>query len=250
MTDTLDTAKWYKTFHPTPAPAARLVCFPHAGGSATYFWQLSAALGPTVRVESVQYPGRQDRRHEPLIGDLHTLADLLTDALATGELPTAFFGHSMGATLAFEVARRWARRGTPLSSLFVSSRRAPSLPPAHRVAFDTDADVLAEIRCLSGTDGRLLDDEEMRAMILPIARNDLRAAESYTLHPGPDLNCPIIVLRGTGDPRASADEADQWRNHTTGPFSTHTFDGGHFYLDTHITEVAGIISGHLDLERP
>src|SRR4051794_9909349 len=120
---------WLRRFHPAPQAAARLVCLPHAGGSASYYHPLSAALSPAVEAVAVQYPGRQDRRSEPLVDDLLVLADRLADALADEPGPLALFGHSMGAVLAFEVARRLEREGREIAALFVSGRRAPT---AHR----------------------------------------------------------------------------------------------------------------------
>ena len=243
--DILEQARWLRRFHPAPAAAVRLVCFPHAGGSATYFRQLSAALSPAVDVQAVQYPGRQERHMEPLIADLATLAAMTAQVVLPDGRPTAFFGHSMGATVAFEVARRWEQQDRILLGLFASGRRAPSIPPKDRVALDTDDDVLLELAKLDGTDPRLLDDEDVRQMILPVIGNDYRAAESYRCRPGATVRCPIVMLRGASDPRVSEPEADGWRLHTAGSFTAHTFAGGHFYIDSNIAAVAGLIAGEL-----
>lgn len=109
----------------------------------------------------------------------------------------------------------------------------------------SDNDALAELKRLNGTDSRLMDDQEMLRLVLPVIRNDFRAAESYRFVPGTDLSCPIITLRGADDPRVFAADADHWRYHTTGPFSSYTFDGGHFYTDTRYKEVAQLVEGEL-----
>src|SRR5436305_687475 len=97
------TSAWIRRYHPAPAAAVRLVCFPHAGGSASYFHPVSARFSPGVDVEALQYPGRQDRRAEPCVTDLNELADVVTTEIrALDPLPTVYFGHSMGAALAFE----------------------------------------------------------------------------------------------------------------------------------------------------
>lgn len=115
--------EWFRLFSSAPDAAVRLLCLPHAGGSASFYFPVAQALSPSVEVLAVQYPGRQDRRMEPLIDDIHTLADRITEELsAYRDKPLALFGHSMGAVLGFEVAQRLEERGTGPSSC--SSRAA------------------------------------------------------------------------------------------------------------------------------
>jgi pyochelin biosynthetic protein PchC len=210
---------WLRRFHPAPAAVARLVCFPHAGGAAPYFFPWSAALSPRLEVLAVQYPGRQERRHEPLVDSIDALADAVAAELRelTG-LPLLLFGHSMGATVAYEVARRL----TP-AHLFVSGRRAPSRPWAQRMHTRPDAEILAELGKLSGTDAKVLGSEEIMRLALPALRNDYRAVETYRDPGGPRVGCPISVLIGDDDPTSSVPDATAWRDHTTGPCAVHVF---------------------------
>jgi surfactin synthase thioesterase subunit len=242
-----EASSWIRCFHPAPDSSVRLVCFPHAGGAASYYLPLSLALTPDVEVLAIQYPGRQDRRTERVIDDIHRLADRLYPAhSAWTDRPYAFFGHSMGAILAYEVARRLAERaGSGPVQLFASGRRAPSCQREESVHLRDDAGLISELRRLGGTDQRFLDDEELLSMILPITRADYRAIETYSYRPGPPLACPITALTGDADPNNSIDDVSAWRAHSTGPFELKVFAGGHFFLDAHRTEVVQTVSGAL-----
>jgi pyochelin biosynthesis protein PchC len=238
---------WVRRFHPARDGAARLVCLPHAGGAATFFFPLSQALSPLVEVLAVQYPGRQDRRAEPCVEDLSRMADLLAGELRPwADRPIALFGHSMGALLAFEVALRLGRDGAAPSGVFASGHRPPSL---HRVvagdrAFH-DEELIADLRRLSGTEAAMLDDDETLRMILPCLRGDYRASASYRYRPGELVDCPLLALTGDADPEVTVAEAGVWREHTTGPFEFRVFSGGHFYLAAHQAAIADTIKDAL-----
>ncbi|MEU3962680.1 alpha/beta fold hydrolase [Streptomyces buecherae] len=244
---TTDPQTWIRRFHPAADDAVRLVCFPHAGGSASFYFPVSAQLSPAVDVRAVQYPGRQDRRAEPTIDDLHRLADALVPALGPlADRPLAFFGHSMGAVVAYEVALRLAAAGAPpLVRLFVSGRRAPSRVRAESVHERDDQGIVAELQRLSGTDAGLLDDPETRAMILPAIRGDYRAIETYRVTPGSTVRAPLSVLVGDSDPQVTLDEARAWSEHTTGPVDLRVFSGGHFYLSERSGEVIRLVADEL-----
>jgi surfactin synthase thioesterase subunit len=243
MTDDL----WVRRYHPSPQARVRLVCLPHAGGSASFFLPMSKALSPAVDVLCVQYPGRQDRRNEPCVQNLEDLAEQVTRVLLPWlGMPLALFGHSMGATLAFEIARRIERdHATSPVHLFASGRRSPSRRRNERVHLADDRALLAELRSLSGTDALVFGDEEVLRMVLPAIRGDYRAAETYSYQPGPRLSCPITVLVGDADTKVTAEEALAWREHTDGEFDCRTFDGGHFYLTGHQEEILRLVTERL-----
>ncbi|MET9294004.1 alpha/beta fold hydrolase [Streptomyces sp. NPDC003077] len=246
MTSTSGTGSWIRRYHPAPDAGVRLVCLPHAGGSASYWFPMSAALSPRIDVLSVQYPGRQDRLNEPCRESVSELADEVTEALLPfTDRPLALFGHSMGATIGFEVARRLERRGIVPAALFASGRRAPSRhrdEDVHRRGVDG---IVEELRRLDGTDPRALEDPELLGMILPAVRADYRAVETYRYAPGPPLSCPVHVLVGDADPRVTVDEARAWQSHTTRGCDLHVFSGGHFYLADHQPEILRLVSTHL-----
>ncbi|MER6468874.1 thioesterase II family protein [Streptomyces collinus] len=243
---TVGTGEWIRSFHPAPRAAAQLVCLAHAGGAASYFFPVSRALSPAVDVLAVQYPGRQERRREAPFEDAELLADAVAGQLADlTDRPLALFGHSLGATVAFEVARRLEAAGTTLSALFVSGRTAPSRHRAQWVHLGDDERLLAEIVKMEGTEPAMLQDAELVRMILPALRSDYKAAETYRYRPGPPLRCPVVALTGDADPQVTEAEAGAWREHTTGPFDLRVFTGGHFYLNQHAGEVVALIRERL-----
>ncbi|WP_171165923.1 thioesterase II family protein [Streptomyces sp. I05A-00742] len=230
-----DNSLWIRRFQPRPDADLRLVCLPHAGGSASFYFPMVKALPDFADVLCVQYPGRQDRRSEPLIDNIPELADRVFSVLLPwADRPLAFFGHSMGASLAFEVARRFEQeKGIIATALFASARRAPSTHRVETVHLQDDDGIIAETKRLSGTDSQVLEDDELMRMVLPVLRADYRAAETYRYEPGPPLRCPVVGLVGDADPKVTLEEAAAWAGHTEGTFDLHVYSGGHFYLTHH-----------------
>ncbi|MFE5011880.1 thioesterase II family protein [Streptomyces sp. NPDC056696] len=242
MTPLVGPRTWLRRFHTTPDPAARpvqVVCLPHAGGAAGYFVPLSAELATTGDVLAVQYPGRQDRWHEPAVDDLHELSAQVATVLeqALDERPLILFGHSMGALVAYEVARRL----NP-ARLYVSGCPAPSRGVAGEGNITDDAGLLADLAELGGTDSELLSDPAVLELILPALRADYRAVRTYQWRPGPEPVCPLTVLTGDQDPRTPADAVQDWKRHGTGEHRFHEYEGSHFYLTEHTRQVARLIA--------
>ncbi|MEU7426169.1 alpha/beta fold hydrolase [Streptomyces sp. NPDC040750] len=237
---------WIRRYHPRPDAAARVVCLPHAGGSASFYHPVSARMPASVDVLAVQYPGRQDRRGEPCVASIGELADQVTSVLLPwADRPLVLFGHSMGASLGFEIARRLEREhGVVPRALFASARRAPSCPRDESVHLRDDDGLIEEMRQLSGTDSAILDDVELIRMALPAIRADYRAAETYAYEPGPNLRCPVVALVGDDDPKVTADETRAWALHTDATFEFHQFKGGHFYLTSHQDEILRLLAEH------
>ncbi|MFH9065065.1 thioesterase II family protein [Streptomyces coeruleorubidus] len=244
---------WIRRFHASPDRNHRLVCFPHAGGAASTYHRLSMQLTPDVEVLSVQYPGRHDRHSEPLIDSIPVLADHAHAALrawiasAGAAVSPALFGHSMGAVVAFEVARRMEADGTPPAHLFVSGRRAPSRYREEYAHLLDDDRLLREITALGGTESAVLADPDLRRMVLPVVRNDYKAIETYGCPPDAVLAyTPVTALVGDSDPRATLEETEAWRDHTKARFAMHVFDGGgHFYLADSHAQVASLVAAAL-----
>ena len=248
MGELQDASRWIRRFHPAEESGVRLVCLPHAGGSAPFYFPMSRALSPAVDVLSLQYPGRQDRRQDRAIENIGEYADAIAAELKPWlDRPTALFGHSMGAVLAFEVTRRLERDldFVPLV-IFASGRRAPSRYRDESVHLRDDDGIVAEMRVLSGTNPEILGNEEILRMVLPAIRSDYTAIEKYRSEPGAAVRAPITVLTGDNDPRTSLEEAQAWREHTSGAFDIHAFPGGHFFLANHQQQIVKIVSAALN----
>jgi pyochelin biosynthesis protein PchC len=238
---------WIRRFNPVPDAGVRLVCFPHAGGSASGYFGMAKSFASDVEVLAVQYPGRQDRRRENCVESIPEMAERALAAL-TGwmDRPTAFFGHSMGAVVAFEVARLMqTRSGDTPAHLFVSGRRAPSRFREGKIHLYDDVALTEELRRAGGTDARFLNDPELRDSILPVVRSDYGAVERYRYAAGSPLSCPITALVGDSDSQTTIDEASAWSEQSTGEFRLRVFTGGHFYLDRQLTAVVRAISDTL-----
>lgn len=228
----VSTGRWFRTAKPDPDPRLRLICFPHAGGTASFFRSWAPLVPAGVELMAVRYPGREDRLLEPFAETMRDLVAPLTTA-CRGLLgrPAVFFGHSMGASVAYEVALRLRAQGIAApSALLVSGRSGPGSKPVRSVARLDDAELIDDMRLIGGTDEQILDDPELRELVLPAVRADYRLVEEYTAEPTEPLTVPVIAYYGTEDPDIDAETVGAWSTVTSSTFDVRSFDGDHFYL--------------------
>jgi surfactin synthase thioesterase subunit len=219
-------------WHTSDAPEL-LFCFPHAGGGPAFFRPWSTALASDIDVRPIQLPGREARIHEPPLHRIEQLMDPLCAALEPHlDRPYALFGHSMGALVAFEVARRFSDGAHPAPfCLIVSGRRGPRIPSNRRILFGLPPEeFLAEVVRLGGMPQEILDQPDLLDMLLPVLRADYELSETYGPLPGGGLRCPVAAYMGTADPEVELAGLRAWREETTGEFTARVFPGDHFYL--------------------
>lgn len=231
MSAALSLAAWTIVPKPSPDPSVRLFCFSYAGGSATIYQSWAEIFPPDIEVHCVQLPGREWRLKEQPFTRLGPLVDELVDVVG-GAQPYALFGHSLGALIAFELARAMRRAGRPgPAHLFVSAHRAPQLPREEPTIHDADDDLFtAGLETLSGTPPELLANEGLMELIRPVLRADFELAETYEYSDERSLGCPISAFGGLGDHVTSRGKLEPWREQTSSEFLLRMIPGGHFFV--------------------
>ena len=224
---------WLAPHEARPYARVRLFCFPFAGGNASAYWGWAEGFPRDVEVCPVQLPGRGTRYTEP---PFETMRDLVR-ATATGienclDRAFAFYGHSMGALLAFELAHELRARGRrgPMA-LFAGAHQAPMNPYRFGIAHRTDAEVFAFVKRLSDQPDLLDEHPELLNLVLPTLRADLAVCDSYVYTRRLRLDCGLTVIGGVDDV-LPYDELARWQSETTGPFDIEMLPGGHFFLNT------------------
>ena len=232
-TSTFDT--WVSWRSPNPQANLRLFCFPYAGGTALTFRTWSDSLPMAFEVCPVELPGRGKR----ITSAPFTRLQLLVQAIAIALLPYldkpfAFFGHSMGGLVSFELTRLLRKNyGKSPVHLFVSGYRAPQVldpdPPIHGLP---EPEFLEKLRRLNGTPEAVLENSELMQLLLPAIRADFAVIETYAYTPESLLDCPITAFGGLQDQEVSCDDLKAWQEQTKAAFSLHMLPGDHFFLQS------------------
>lgn len=248
------TDHWLQRITDTSDATLRFVCFPHAGGTAAAFRLWRTGLPSWTQVLAIRYPGRGGRMAEPPVDRIPVIAQCVGQALSgLPQMPTAFFGHSMGGLVAFETACQLAAAGQELPvHMFVSGHAPPHLPVSRPpISLLPDADFIRELdRRYAAVPAELMQYPDVLALLLPALRADIAAVEANRHSPATVLACPITVFGGSDDRTATRGQLEAWRDLTSQGFELRLFEGGHFYVNAQREAVLAEISACLQAVAP
>ncbi|MEV8378893.1 alpha/beta fold hydrolase [Kribbella sp. NPDC056861] len=230
---------WLRRSPVVPTPAVRLVCFPHAGGSAASYAGFARELPARAELVVAQYPGRGDRFAEPAVEDVRRMAaHVSAELLALEPASMVLFGHSLGALVAYETALALQRSGVRVEQLAVSASPPPRLAGGGDTHLQDDDELWSTVCGFGGVEPEIAADEDLRDILLPILRSDVRANELYEpLAQSSPLSCPVLCYHGIGDPLIDEAQLVEWGEVSTGPLSVRRRPGGHFHVFTEIGDL-------------
>lgn len=233
---------WISHAVPNPQAKIHLFCFPFAGGGAATYRGWHGGDLAAIEILPVQLPGREERFNEPRYERIGPLVGMLADVLPL-DGPFALFGHSMGALIAFELARELRRRGVVMPlHLFVSGAPAAQQYGVRPKRFaGGGAGIIEELRQLGGTPDEVLRSEEFLRLIMPTLRADFGMVDAYRYVDDAPLPCPITAFGGDRDPEVSCEGLQRWAAQTTVGFDYYVYPGGHFFLNDHAPAMRAVI---------
>jgi medium-chain acyl-[acyl-carrier-protein] hydrolase len=242
-----DSGKSWFPFTTWETARSRMLCLPDAGGSASSFREWQNLVPPGLDLVPIEIPGHGKRFAEPPASEVGQIVAPLRDELLKRDLtpPTCIFGHSLGALLAFELARELESAGVAPSMLFVSGYPAPHLPWRRPKISHYDPPRFARALVEEFNADAAILNEDLLAMAYPALRADFEIVEKYTFPDRGPLRCPISVFGGAQDPEASEEELGAWRRHTSGRFQLRVFPGIHSFVRDSRSDLLGAISSDL-----
>lgn len=239
---------WFNYVTRRENPRLRVLCLSGAGAGPSEFIPWGQLLPTDIEIWPIQLPGRERRGREPLTTELPTLVDAIQSAIdehVPDDVPIVFFGHSFGALVTYELARRLGRSGWPIVRLVVSGISAPHLPGRKSALADrTDDELLAWIRELGGTPEELLASDTFRDWLLTDLRASYRIRELYEIADDPIIECPILAYGGASDFETTSETLSAWGQYTSAQFDCHVLPGGHFFLRDHRQQFLAHLVGH------
>ncbi|MEM7595226.1 MAG: thioesterase II family protein [Cyanobacteria bacterium P01_A01_bin.83] len=239
---------WITIPKPNSQANVCLFCFHYAGGNSIIFRSWLDKLPANIEICPIELPGRGSKIKLAPLNRLEPIVEALTSQIQPYlDKPFAFFGHSMGGLVSFELTRSLSKkyRVNPVH-LFISARRAPQLPnlepPIHTLS---ESNFIAELRHYNGTSNAVLANQELMQLFLPTLRADFAVLETYTYHHAPPLKCPISVFGGLQDNKVAVEELKAWREQTNSSFSLNMLPGDHFFINYSQPQLLNIISSTL-----
>ncbi|MBO0931468.1 thioesterase II family protein [Fibrella aquatilis] len=221
-------------------------CIPYAGGNKHSYYKFLECQPEAIQLRCLDLPGRASRLNEPLLGCVDDLVDDLYASVKHNlDQPYAIYGHSMGAILAYLLARRINQLGLPEPvALILSGSKSPrsrGAAPERPLSSLPDSDLIEVLEELGGFPSELLRDTVFLDFYFPIIRADLKALEDYRYSEKPPLSIPFFVLAGDRE-KITPDELNAWQSETTAPIETARFSGGHFFIFDHCETILRLIA--------
>lgn len=225
---------WFPKLGNSSNASCRLFCFPYAGGSSFIYNSWSKTIADNIEIIAIQLPGRANRMTEKPFTNVDPLIEILTEKiLPLTSMPFAFFGHSMGAIISYELAVSLMKEANiePVQ-LFVSGRSAPHLAAREKITYNLpDAEFVKEIAKLNGTPKEILQNAELLELLFPLLRADFELVETYKFRNHAPLKCPISAFGGSDDEEVSIDDLKAWRRQTVSDFKLNILEGDHFFIN-------------------
>ncbi len=226
---------WIVDHQPNPNAKLRLFCFHYLGGGASMFRQWRNGLSPEIEVCPIQLPGRENRLSEqPFVQMSHlveTLAQVLHPYL---DKPFAFYGHSLGALISFELARQLRRQYnlSPVHLFAAASFATQLINPLQTMGERNDSEWIRELPRLIDAPKSLLENADFVQTLLPTIKADSQIVSTYTFYSEAPLDCPISAFAGIQDHLVKLDDISPWQQHTCSIFKQRMFPGNHLFCNS------------------